>query len=285
MPRLRLPREEVERVLRQRLRAGEELGAKAGTAERTGGHRDWLHLFTKWRDDTIAELSAAYDETDMAAEFSVVTSTSERSSPRAAFEPSKEAHDLGIYTLKMMIERLPLAEGDLEPLGTDTLPRALAGLPDRNQLSSDIVTSLVDRQPVALAFVDLDNFKSVNDTKGHQAGDECLEEVVRIIGRAVAFKGRMYRYGHGDEFCVLLYNSTISEAVSTAERIRQEIEDAKPGGDDIDVTASIGVAVSTQKGLDDPRALIRAADDTLYLSKHGGKNMVSTWRENTQTAD
>lgn len=250
-------------------------------AERTGGHSDWLHLFTKWRDDTIVELLAGYDDRDMADEFSVATSTSERSSPRVAFEPSKAAHELGIYVLKMMIERLPLAEGDLERLGADTLPKALAGLPDRNQLRSDIVTWLVDRQPVALVFVDLDNFKSVNDTKGHQAGDECLERVVEIIGRAVAFKGRTYRYGHGDELCVLLHNSTIPEAVSTAERIRQGIERSRPGGDDINVTASIGVAVSTQKGLDDPDALIQAAD-ALYQSEHGGKNMVS---ENRQTAD
>jgi diguanylate cyclase (GGDEF)-like protein len=277
MARLRLPREHVEKVLRERLRAGEDLGAKAGMAERTGGHSDWLHLFTKWRDDTIAELLAAYDGRDMAVEFSVVTSTSERSSsPRVAFEPSKVALDLGIYKLKMMIERLPLAEGDLERLGADTLPKALAGLPDRNQLRSDIVTWLVDRQPVALVFVDLDDFKAVNDTKGHQAGDECLERVVEIIGRAVAFKGRNYRYGQGDELCVLLHNSTIPEAVSTAERIRQGIESARPGGDDINVTASIGVAVSTQKGLDDPDALIQAADAALYQSKHGGKNMVST---------
>jgi PAS domain-containing protein len=85
-------REQVERVLVERIRAGEDLAAKAEVANRTGGYRDWLHLFATWRDDTIAELKAAYEGKDIAQEFGRQT-----------------ALRWGIQKLETLIERLQLA--------------------------------------------------------------------------------------------------------------------------------------------------------------------------------
>ena len=86
MAKLRVPREQAESVLSKRIRAGEDLAAKIEVAERTGGYRDWLHLFATWRNDTITELKAAYGGRDIVLEFEAVTERTKRSSPRFTFE-------------------------------------------------------------------------------------------------------------------------------------------------------------------------------------------------------
>jgi len=109
MTKLLVPLEQVEKVLVERIRAGKELAAKAEVAKRTGGYRDWLHLFETWRDDTIAELKAAYEGKDIARDFGFVTDTSERSSPQFTFEARQGALRWGIQQLETLIERLELA--------------------------------------------------------------------------------------------------------------------------------------------------------------------------------
>jgi uncharacterized protein (TIGR02391 family) len=109
MAKLRLPRERVEKVIVELIRAGENLAAKVEVAERTGGYRDWLHLFATWRTSTITELKAAYEGNEIAQEFEVVTDTTERSSPQYTFEYRKQAVRWGIQRLESLIERLQLA--------------------------------------------------------------------------------------------------------------------------------------------------------------------------------
>jgi uncharacterized protein (TIGR02391 family) len=109
MAKLRVPREQAESVLSKRIRAGEDLAAKIEVAERTGGYRDWLHLFATWRNDTITELKAAYEGKDISLEFEAVTDTTERSSPRFTFDYRKTAVRWGIEKLESLIDRLPLA--------------------------------------------------------------------------------------------------------------------------------------------------------------------------------
>jgi uncharacterized protein (TIGR02391 family) len=109
MAKLLVPREQVEKMLAERIRAGEDVATKAEVADRTGGHRDWLHLFASWREDTLAELKAAYEGKDIALEFANVTETTERSSPQFTFEYRQGAVRWGIQKLKTLIERLPLA--------------------------------------------------------------------------------------------------------------------------------------------------------------------------------
>lgn len=163
--------------------------------------------------------------------------------------------------------------------GVDTTPKAIADLPKQTEFKADL-SEAVQRQ-IALVFIDLDNFKAVNDTNGHQAGDECLAKVAETIGGVIAGKGKLYRYG-GDEFAVILQNADADEGAATGERIRRAIQAARPGGD-IDVTASIGVAASNQAGLRDAEKLLKAADDATYLSKRGTKNCVTKWDDAAPT--
>jgi diguanylate cyclase (GGDEF)-like protein len=161
----------------------------------------------------------------------------------------------------------------LEPFAAD-VPIALDKLPRKEQLRGDLEMRCGEKSPTALVFVDLDNFKLVNDSKGHPAGGACLVKVAQILGAVAAMRGKVYRDG-GDEFAVVLPNCTTAEATVTAERVRENIEEANVGGE-VKVTASIGVAATDRVGhlADD---LIAKADQAMYSSKQNGRNKVTSY--------
>jgi predicted nucleotide-binding protein len=115
MAQLLVPRQEVEDMLTERIRAGEDLMAKADLANRTGGWRDWISLFEAWRHHTLAELDAVYEGDDIRDEFGYATTTGEHSSPSAYFPYKKNALQSGVLTLASLVERLALAV-EPEPL-------------------------------------------------------------------------------------------------------------------------------------------------------------------------
>jgi len=112
MAKLLKQREEVKKAIIARIRAGNDLTAKADIAERTAGYRDWLFLFATWRVETIAVLDTLYDGKDIGREFGFVTETSEHSSPMYAFPYVKTALQYGVEKLESLIERLELAVGE-----------------------------------------------------------------------------------------------------------------------------------------------------------------------------
>ncbi len=154
----------------------------------------------------------------------------------------------------------------------DVGPRAT--LPKLSELQRDVTSILADDKVVSLIVIDLDGFKAVNDSLGHDRGDLCLDAVVDVVGEAIAFKGRLYRFREGDEFAVVLRNTTSDEARATAERICAAIEQKKVGGNVL-VTASIGVASSKEDGFKTIDNLLKGADDAMYVSKYTTKNCVT----------
>jgi len=149
-------------------------------------------------------------------------------------------------------------------------------LPNKDQLLKDVQSILKQHPTFALIVIDLDNFKTVNDTKGHLEGDACLDKVVATIGAVVGRKGKIYRWG-GDEFAVCLPDFSTEEAQATAERIRRSVEEQEPGGE-IPVTTSIGVCGTDCTESESPEEILDFADKAMYESKHGkGKNCVTAW--------
>ena len=109
MTTLLVPRDQLRTVLVERIRAGDDLVSKAEIAENADGHSDWIFLFSKWREHTIAELRAVYDGDDISLEFDVWTRTTERASPRSTFPNAKSSLETGLKKLRDLVERLPLA--------------------------------------------------------------------------------------------------------------------------------------------------------------------------------
>ncbi|MGA7887683.1 MAG: GGDEF domain-containing protein, partial [Acidobacteriaceae bacterium] len=150
---------------------------------------------------------------------------------------------------------------------------SLSTMPNKANFESHVASQLEKGAELALIFIDLDHFKEVNDTQGHQAGDDCLEKAIQAMGTAIGSKGTLYRWG-GDEFAVCLPDFSTEEAKATAERIRQSIENSKAGGP-IAVTASVGVCATDQVATDSPATFIKNADDAMYTSKKAGRNGVT----------
>ncbi|HXG65673.1 MAG TPA: sensor domain-containing diguanylate cyclase [Blastocatellia bacterium] len=129
--------------------------------------------------------------------------------------------------------------------------------------------------PVSVIFIDLDGFKGVNDRYGHRAGSFTLKEVARVLVATVREADFVARYG-GDEFVLMLPETTSGRAAQVAERVRQQIEEHRftgGGGADIRLTASFGVASYPEHALEAER-LIELADAAMYEAKQREKNNV-----------
>ncbi|WP_430790590.1 GGDEF domain-containing protein [Virgibacillus flavescens] len=135
----------------------------------------------------------------------------------------------------------------------------------------------------SLCLVDVDFFKKINDTYGHQAGDAILKELANLLTAGPDAKGSISRNG-GEEFSILLPNCSKGEAVEIAERVRENVEDhgfEVPRSSSIHITVSIGVASTNGEvfSLDD---LFSNADSALYYAKKNGRNKVCCYSDITE---
>jgi diguanylate cyclase (GGDEF)-like protein len=131
-------------------------------------------------------------------------------------------------------------------------------------------------EAMALMMIDIDHFKSINDTYGHQAGDQVLAEVAKIIASQFREVDTVARYG-GEEFVVLLPESAKAAAAAAAERILQEVEShpfKNLKGSKRKVTVSIGIAGLPDPLITNPDELVRCSDTALYRAKQAGRNRV-----------
>jgi len=167
-------------------------------------------------------------------------------------------------------------EHTLEMAVTD----GLTGLNNRRYLDKHL-KSLFERaaqrgRPLSLCITDIDRFKTVNDTHGHDAGDEVLREFANRIRQTVRGADLACRYG-GEEFVVVMPDTTPETAAAVAERLRMVVEmelfKLRSAGVTLPITASIGIS-STVWGAQSPEQLLKQADTALYEAKHSGRNRV-----------
>jgi diguanylate cyclase (GGDEF)-like protein len=163
---------------------------------------------------------------------------------------------------------------------TDTASRdPLTGLANRRFLVDTLVREVAaaerTRWPVSLVMVDLDHFKDLNDTHGHQCGDVVLRRTAERLSSLVRDADLVARFG-GEEFAIVLPRASLSKAVKLAQELRNalrctmlEFEDQQ-----IQVTASFGVAELHVCGLKDEEELVREADAALYEAKASGRDRV-----------
>ncbi len=160
---------------------------------------------------------------------------------------------------------------------------SLTGLVNRRKFEESTkaaINSARDYQEThALCFMDLDNFKIVNDSGGHQAGDELLRQLSLLFQEHVRKSDVLARIG-GDEFAVLLYNCGVSEALRLANQLRSEVENFQFLWEDnrYAVGVSVGV-VLIDKRWENTNSLFRAADMACYLAKDRGRNRVVVYQD------
>lgn len=129
-------------------------------------------------------------------------------------------------------------------------------------------------QELSLIILDLDHFKRINDTFGHQAGDHVLREVAKVIKNTIRESDIPARYG-GEEFVIILPQTTNQQARILAERLRHNVasHQFKAEGRKISITISLGVATAKPDLFSNPKELISQADQALYQAKTKGRNI------------
>lgn len=154
----------------------------------------------------------------------------------------------------------------------------LTGVLNRRSLIERLEASCVRARtrglPIALLFIDLDHFKEINDTFGHQAGDACLHAIVGPMQAELRQSDIIGRYG-GEEFVVILSSADSAAARPIAERILRRVADVRVDGygEPISLTCSIGIATSDMLGVWGQH-LIARADAAVYVAKRAGRNRV-----------
>jgi diguanylate cyclase (GGDEF)-like protein/PAS domain S-box-containing protein len=152
----------------------------------------------------------------------------------------------------------------------------------RDRLEQALIRAARRQARVGLLYLDLDNFKLINDGLGHQAGDELLVEAAKRLQACVRGEDTVARLG-GDEFVILLGSATEAEAVLAAERVEQQFRRPfKIDGRDFVTTVSVGIALG-DAGHDRPDLLLRNADIAMYLAKAGGRARHVVFQAGMQT--
>jgi diguanylate cyclase (GGDEF)-like protein/PAS domain S-box-containing protein len=157
----------------------------------------------------------------------------------------------------------------------------LSGLYNRaefmNLAQREFVRAKSNNEELSLLIMDLDNFKTINDTFGHAAGDETIREIGRIIMTSFRKTDIAGRLG-GEEFAVVLKNASLEEAKKVAEKFRETVAERKViyRNKEISITASIGVAAicGNTDDINDIEEVLKMADDALYKAKANGRNRV-----------
>jgi diguanylate cyclase (GGDEF)-like protein len=170
--------------------------------------------------------------------------------------------------------------GDVARLSRQAQTDALSGLPNRRSLNErlegEIARAHLTGTSVSFVIADIDDFKTINDSFGHQTGDQIIRAVARVLQHSVRELDMAARFG-GEEFALVLSGSRLADARRTAERVRAalgEIAVPTPNGACARVTASFGVAEFPTYG--SVEGLVAAADAALYQAKRSGKNQVAT---------
>jgi diguanylate cyclase (GGDEF)-like protein/PAS domain S-box-containing protein len=161
-----------------------------------------------------------------------------------------------------------------QELSRQAVHDSLTGLPNRALLADRLTQALAGASrrdaPVSVLFLDLDQFKTINDANGHLVGDELLVEVAVRLRTAIRPSDTLARFG-GDEFVVVCEDADVDEAQYVADRLAAALkEPIKVGGSLQYVSASIGIAVSPPLEAD-PNALLRYADTAMYDAKARGR--------------
>lgn len=168
----------------------------------------------------------------------------------------------------------------LDDVRKESLTDALTGIANRKafdaELRNAIACALHSREPLCLLMCDVDRFKMFNDTWGHQTGDQVLRLVANCLSENVKGRDTAARFG-GEEFAVVLPQTTLADAVALANSIRRRVEGkklVKKSTGDILGAITISIGVSHLSPSDTAESLIQRADACLYAAKRGGRNLV-----------
>ncbi|MBC2667348.1 GGDEF domain-containing protein [Novosphingobium flavum] len=160
----------------------------------------------------------------------------------------------------------------------------LTGLPNRRAFETrfdrEIVTATASGEPLCVAFCDIDRFKRINDTHGHEAGDRVLRAVAHALAALSDDTCHVARHG-GEEFVVVLRGRNLAQAYELLDETRSDLAERRMVNRATEVPfgkVSFSAGIADVFAYDDPRAALKAADEALYHAKHEGRNRIAIAR-------
>lgn len=206
-------------------------------------------------------------------ELNLVNAAGEQTWHDVSFSPIRDGHGRVSHIL-VTFEDISLRKDQEQQLLIQAQYDNLTGLPNRrlvlDRLAHGLKQARRAQSSLALLFIDLDGFKHVNDTFGHEVGDRLLQQAAGYLQACARESDTVGRLG-GDEF-VIIAEADSDSARLLAERINAQFQQPIVlDATDLTITASIGIAVSPDDG-DDPNLLMRNADAAMYLAKEAGRN-------------
>nr|WP_320166449.1 diguanylate cyclase [uncultured Methylophaga sp.] len=234
---------------------------------------EWLytsHIELIQEHPTFVSLEIAHEKMHRKAKQLIELVVSDQAIPVSLFDEFND--DLEKMRTQFQALRHEFADlvQNLDPL---TGAQTRAGM--QAELNKEHALAKRSQQPSALAMLDLDHFKQVNDNYGHSVGDEVLIKTVACLQHVLRPYDQLYRYG-GEEFLICMPNTTLEQAEHVAERIRSMVAEQQiiydKEGNTLQVTASIGVtSLDPAYSVDDA---INKVDEAMYEAKAAGRNLV-----------
>ncbi len=288
---LRQQTENYEALLRARSDVGEIVIVTEGSDRKTVYFNDAFASATGYRRDELADIPSVWDlvPEDLRAGVHARLASD---APSSTFETALLSKDGRRVDVEVSLSRpAPLSAGRVVAIARDVSQRktaerelqrlaledALTGLPNRNlfqdRLENAIASARRNFLSMSLLVLDLDDFKEVNDTFGHQMGDRLLQQVGQRLRQQLRDIDGAARLG-GDEFAVVLPATKRSDAITVARRLSDAL--SRPleiDGQRLTVGASIGIAVYPEHG-QDAGTLLRRADIAMYSAKRVGSSHV-----------
>jgi two-component system cell cycle response regulator len=283
----------------------------AGTLARGGGQRDRAYLIVLAGSGVGEMYKLEHERTIIGrggkAQIRLIDDGISREHAELVLEEGEIVlHDLGstngTFCNGIKVDKRPLCDGDKILVGSTTilkftyhdnldeafqrqmyesslrdgLTKAFNKKYFTDRLESEFTYAVRHNAPLALLIFDIDHFKKVNDTHGHQGGDLVLSELSALMMMSLRTEDIFARYG-GEEFAIIGRGSDLRQGGMIGERLRSAVEKRTFKYQDkiIPVTISIGVAGLPDPALRDSAAMVQAADTALYLSKQSGRNRVS----------
>ncbi|MBD9391012.1 diguanylate cyclase [Acidovorax sp. ACV01] len=233
--------------------------------------RQGMGSFSRWLTVGVLAYIAAIQLVRLATTFFLPTGdTILNATPQHALFIASFSVSILLFSVGAVLMAGDRLRAELELLATrDSLTNTLTRRYMDEACAIELERSHRTGQPLALLMMDLDHFKAINDTHGHQAGDRVLVDFATKVQSRLRNKDLLGRFG-GEEFALLLPNTPLDAALQVAERIRAA---CAPHGKEVGCTVSIGVTLSLPQN-DSMDKLLARADAALYQAKNAGRNRV-----------
>ncbi|MDG1751003.1 MAG: GGDEF domain-containing protein [Thalassotalea sp.] len=246
-------------------------------------YRDYRKLL---REERLIKLNAKY-ETDLKVKANELLKTEHEYQTLQLAEAAKEAKTqhrniviliiTAIIFIALLVRQLKIRATLKRISKRDSLTQLFNRRTLFKQGEIHIESALKHQHDLSVILLDIDYFKQVNDHYGHNVGDEVIKAIANLGGETIRPRDILTRLG-GEEFAVILPETSHEQAKAIAERFREKVEqyDLSHFGENLKITVSIGVAnlAQTQQNFD---ALLTAADEAMYLAKNAGRNQVCSY--------